>query len=111
MGASQTGLSFTTKPISKQRFRGTSNVWRITVHYRHLKPGGWFEQTEMSVVLKSDDGTVPPGSIFNKWGEVSLAAGDSFGKSLRTVDESRGGLIDAGFQGVTEHRFKLPIGG
>jgi len=63
------------------------------------------------VVLKSDDGTVPPGSIFNKWGEISLAAGDSFGKSLRTADESMPGLIDAGFQGVTQHRFKLPIGG
>jgi hypothetical protein len=82
-----------------------------TVRRRHLKPGGWFEQTEMSVVPKSDDGTVPPGSIFNKWGEISLAAGDSFGKSLRTADESMQGLIDAGFHGVTQHRFKLPIGG
>jgi hypothetical protein len=82
-----------------------------SVRYRHLKPGGWFEQAEMSVVLKSDDGTVLPGSIFHKWGEVSLAAGDAFGKSLRTVDESKQGIIDAGFHEVREHRFKWPIGG
>jgi hypothetical protein len=76
-----------------------------------VKPGGWFEQAEMSVVPKSDDGTVLPGSAFHKWGEVSLAAGDAFGKSLRTVDESKQGLIKAGFQDVREHRFKWPIGG
>ena len=59
---------------------------------------------------KSDDGSVTPGSIFDRWGKVSLEAGDAFGKSLRTVDESKQGLIDAGFQDVTEHRYKLPIG-
>jgi hypothetical protein len=79
--------------------------------YRHLKPGGWFEQAEMSVVPKSDDGTVHPGNIFHKWGEVSLAAGDAFGKSLRCVDEAKQNMINAGFVEVTERRFKWPIGG
>lgn len=69
----------------------------------------------MSVVPKSDDDTVAPGdkpgSIFHKWGEVSLQAGDAFGKSLRTVDEAKQYMIDAGFQNVTETRFKWPIGG
>ncbi|GME28113.1 sam dependent methyltransferase [Neofusicoccum parvum] len=76
-----------------------------------LKPGGWIEQVEMGVVPKSEDGSVAPDSIFAKWGEVSLAAGDAFGKSLRTVDESKQGLVDAGFEGVVEHRFKWPVGG
>lgn len=76
-----------------------------------LKPGGWIEQVEMGLVPKSDDGSVAPDSIFAKWGEVSLAAGDAFGKSLRTVDESKQGLLDAGFVDVTEQRFKWPIGG
>jgi hypothetical protein len=79
--------------------------------HRHLKPGAWFEQAEMSVVPKSDDDTVKPGSIFHKWGEISLAAGDAFGKSLRTIDEAKQNMIDAGFVEVTEHRFKWPIGG
>lgn len=65
----------------------------------------------MGVVPRSDDGSVAPDSIFAKWGEVSLAAGDAFGKSLRTVDESKQGLLDAGFVDVTEQRFKWPIGG
>ena len=59
----------------------------------------------------SDDGTIQPDSIFDKWGKVSLQAGDAFGKSLRRVEENRQGLIDAGFEGVVEHRYKLPITG
>jgi len=79
--------------------------------YKHLKPGGYIEQVEMSVVPKSDDDTVHPDTIFHKWGEVSLQAGDAFGKSLRTVDESKQGIIDAGFTDVVERRYKWPIGG
>lgn len=59
----------------------------------------------------SDDGTVKPDSIFAKWGAVSLEAGDAFGKTLRCWEESRPGLIDAGFDHVTEHKYKIPIGG
>lgn len=77
----------------------------------HLQPGGWFEQLEMSVVPKSDDGTVEPGSIFDKWGKISVELGDKFGKSLRTADEAKAGIEAAGFINVVEHRWKLPIGG
>jgi hypothetical protein len=77
----------------------------------HLQPGGYLEQLEISVVLKSDDGTVTPGSIFDRWGKISLELGDRFGKSLRTADESRAGLEAAGFINVVEHRWKLPVGG
>ncbi|PSN70480.1 S-adenosyl-L-methionine-dependent methyltransferase, partial [Corynespora cassiicola Philippines] len=77
----------------------------------HLQPGGYFEQVEMSVVPKSDDGTIEPGSIFEQWGETSLLLGDKFGKSLRTVDESKAGIEAAGFVNVVEHRWKIPLGG
>ena len=77
----------------------------------HLQPGAYFEQVEMSVVPKSDDGTVEPDSIFDQWGKTSLLLGDKFGKSLRVVDESKGNMEAAGFVDVVEHRWKLPIGG
>jgi hypothetical protein len=77
----------------------------------HLKPGAWIEQVELSVVPKSDDGTIMPGSVFEQWGQVSVAAGEAFGKSLRTVDESKDGLIKAGFVDVVERRYKWPLGG
>ena len=65
----------------------------------------------MSVVPKADDGTVLKDSIFEQWGKISLDLGDKFGKSLRTVDESKGGIEGAGFVNVVEHRWKVPIGG
>ena len=65
----------------------------------------------MGVVPKSEDGTVLPDSIFAKWGTTSLEAGDSFGKTLRIVDEAKGFIAEAGFEDITEHRYKLPIGG
>lgn len=79
--------------------------------FDHLQPGGFIEQLEMSVVPKSDDGTVTPDSIFDKWGKISIELGDKFGKSLRTADESKAGIEEAGFINVVEHRWKLPIGG
>ncbi|KAF3007728.1 hypothetical protein E8E13_009786 [Curvularia kusanoi] len=77
----------------------------------HLQPGAYFEQVEMSVVPKSDDGTVETDSIFDQWGKTSLLLGDKFGKTLRVVDEARGNMEAAGFVDVVEHRWKLPIGG
>lgn len=77
--------------------------------YAHLKPGGYIEQFEQSVVPKSDDGTTN-GTVFDEWGRVSLEAGDAFGKTLRVVDEARSKIIAAGFTEVVERRFKCPIG-
>ncbi|KIW01727.1 uncharacterized protein PV09_06904 [Verruconis gallopava] len=78
--------------------------------FSHLKPGGWIEQVEGSVVPKSDDGTVKPGSPLHKWGELSLKCGDLFGKTLLVVDEAKQNIIDTGFIDVVEHRYKWPIG-
>ena len=65
----------------------------------------------MSVVPKSDDNSVADDSVFADWGRTSLKAGDEFGKTLRIVDNSKRHLIDAGFEGVVEYRWKLPLGG
>ena len=76
---------------------------------RHLKPGGWIEQLEQGVEPKSFDGTTN-GTIFEEWGQISLEAGDAFGKTLRIVNESADHMRAAGFQHVTEQRFAMPLG-
>ena len=58
---------------------------------------------------KSDDGT-SDGTIFERWGNISLEAGDKFGKTLRVADESADYMRKAGLEGGTETRFKVPIG-
>lgn len=65
----------------------------------------------MSVVLKSDDGSVKEGSIFDQWGKVSLEAGDKFGKDLRIHEQIKDYIIDAGFVDVVETVYKWPVGG
>lgn len=76
---------------------------------KHLKPGGWFEETEIGVVPYSDDDTVK-GTALEHWGELSLAAGDGFGKTLRIVDQTKTLMEAAGFVNVTYKKFKWPIG-
>ncbi|EED12417.1 conserved hypothetical protein [Talaromyces stipitatus ATCC 10500] len=66
---------------------------------KHLKPGGYIEQVELSVEPKSEDGSID-GAIFEKWGKVSVQAGEAFGKSLTIV----------GFVDVVEHRIKVLVG-
>lgn len=80
-----------------------------TLFFSCLKPGGYVEQVEMSVIPKSDDGTTD-GTIFEQWGKVSVEAGEKFGKSLQLVDESADNMRKAGFEDVVEKRFKVPIG-
>ena len=70
---------------------------------------GYLEQAEISVVPKSQDGSTD-GTIFEKWGAVSLQAGDAFGKTLRIAEEAKDRMIAAGFVDVVERRYKVPIG-
>ncbi|KAL2819576.1 S-adenosyl-L-methionine-dependent methyltransferase [Aspergillus cavernicola] len=78
--------------------------------FLHTKPNGYIEQVEQSVVPKSDDGSVD-GTIFQEWGQVSLEAGEAFGKSLQIMDKARDRMINAGFVDVVERKFKVPMGG
>lgn len=41
--------------------------------YKNLKPGGWIEQIEVSVMFDSDDNTIPANSAMASWGYVWLS--------------------------------------
>jgi SAM-dependent methyltransferase len=75
----------------------------------HLKPGGWFEETEVGVVPYSDDGSIR-GTTLEEWGELSLTAGERFGRTLRIVDQTRDLMEAAGFSNITYRTFKWPMG-
>lgn len=64
----------------------------------------------MSVVPKSDDGTVNEDNIFGQWGKVSLEAGEQFGKTLKIHELAKGYIENAGFEDVVEKVFRWPIG-
>ena len=75
----------------------------------HLKPGGWFEHTEVGVVPFSDDGSIQ-GTTLEDWGELSVNAGEKFGRTLKIVDQTKGLMEAAGFRNVTYKVFKWPMG-
>ncbi|KAH8744170.1 S-adenosyl-L-methionine-dependent methyltransferase [Hyaloscypha finlandica] len=82
-----------------------------TEAFKHIKPGGWIEQLEMSIEFKSDDGTVTNDHIFSVWSRTFIEAGEMFGKTFRIADLAKGYIIGAGFDEVVEKKFKLPVGG
>ncbi|KAK2767694.1 hypothetical protein FQN54_003852 [Arachnomyces sp. PD_36] len=75
----------------------------------HLKPGGWFEQAEISVVARSDDGSLH-GTSMDMWGPLALKAGEKFGKSFSIAGDMKELMEEAGFVNVTYRTFKWPIG-
>ncbi|KAF2241609.1 S-adenosyl-L-methionine-dependent methyltransferase [Trematosphaeria pertusa] len=79
--------------------------------YAHLLPGGWLHQLEMSIQMKSDDGSLAPDHILSQWSDVFHEAGEKFGKSFRAVYSLRDWVKAAGFEDVHEVWYKLPIGG
>ncbi|TAQ83533.1 hypothetical protein B7494_g8143 [Chlorociboria aeruginascens] len=78
--------------------------------FRHTAPGGWFEQVEISIDFKTDDGTIKPGSPLLKLTELFTEAGEISGQTFRTFEIMKPSLEAAGFVNVVERIFKSPIG-
>jgi hypothetical protein len=78
---------------------------------RNLKPGGWYEQVEYAVRWSADDGSIPEGHVFDRWGDVFEEAGEKMGKTFKILDQQKQFLLGhGGFKNVTEQRYKMPVG-
>ena len=77
----------------------------------HLKPGGWIECQELSVDVKSDDGSLAADGYIRGWCEKEEDAWHKIGLTVKlTGDEIKGWMEKAGFVNVTVRQFRLPIG-
>jgi hypothetical protein len=74
-----------------------------------LKPGAYFEQAEISVVPKSEDGSIN-GTYMDQWGPLALEGGVKFGKPFSIAEDSEQLIKKAGFVNVNYQTFKWPIG-
>jgi len=79
--------------------------------YKHLKPGAWIDQYEISIIFQSDDGSVTPDSALGKFSSIFLEAGEKFGKSLHIAEDMKKYIDDAGFVNTVEKVYKAPIRG
>lgn len=77
---------------------------------RCLKPGGYLEQSEYSAQFTSDDNTLPEDGGIAAWNAIGPECHRVLKRELQVLDGMRQHMVDAGFDGVTEHRFKWPVG-
>jgi hypothetical protein len=81
--------------------------------FRHVRPGGWFEDQEFDIRCHSDVVGGDPTHIYNRWNDTFLEAGEKLGKTFKIGmgTRMRDYLADAGFVNCVERRVRLPIGG
>lgn len=83
---------------------------RLTCKPSHLKPGAWINQMEMSIQFKADDDTCPPDHTMAEWSKLFIETAEKFGKTMQVTDRMKTWITEAGFEEVTEVKFKLPVG-
>lgn len=83
--------------------------------FRVLKPGGYLENLEFTILLRSDDPAIQadPAHIFKQWADVFYQATDRMGKTIRigTEGRMRRHMEEAGFVDIVVNEYKLPCGG
>jgi len=79
--------------------------------YKHLKPGGYIEHIEISIDVKSDDGTIKPDNPLVTLSDFFTTAGRITGQTFRISDYMKQDIQDAGFVSVVEKVYTAPIGG
>lgn len=78
--------------------------------WTHLKPGGWLEFCELDYWPNSDDGTMTPDNAHLRWTYLVTDGLARAGVDLHAALLLKERVIRAGFQNVTEHVIKVPIG-
>jgi len=82
----------------------------LTMHRRHLKPGGWIEIQEFGGMTYCDDGSTPDGYMVQKFLDAATEAFKKFGNDFRIANNLEGRLTAAGFTNISVKKLKVPIG-
>lgn len=77
--------------------------------YKNVRPGGYVELMDAVYPVDCDDGTLSPDSPVYKWNKTLCEAAAISGKRLDEGLRHKKYMIDAGFENVTETRYKWPI--
>jgi len=62
------------------------------------------------VITKCDDGSIPPGSMWETSAELAIECGELFGKTMLIQTQMKDLIVAAGFVDVVEYKFKWPLG-
>ena len=78
--------------------------------FKFTKPGGYAEFQDFELTYYSEDGSMGPERAVAKWASTLLKACDDFGRTPNPGSKLEGWLKDAGYQGVTAQKYRIPIG-
>ncbi|OAA65255.1 methyltransferase domain-containing protein [Niveomyces insectorum RCEF 264] len=76
--------------------------------YAHLAPGGFVELFEGPMLFEAVDGSLA-GTALQAWNDGMLAGVRRLGRDPLAALQLRANLVDAGFVGIAERRYALPI--
>jgi hypothetical protein len=105
------GQSFSTRQCGTHLWLLPLSRALLIVDFSTLKPGGHIEIVEMHVIPTSYDNSLPKDSQILAFYDVLSEVGKGVGIDLAVAQKFHGMLEKAGFEGVTETVFDLPIGG
>ncbi|KAJ5556760.1 hypothetical protein N7494_000675 [Penicillium frequentans] len=78
--------------------------------YDALEPGGWIEQMEFDVRVRSDDGSLKKEHQLWGWGDMFIRCAERAGRALNTHETMRRAIEKAGFVDMHEEKNKIPLG-
>ncbi|KAL2196875.1 S-adenosyl-L-methionine-dependent methyltransferase [Corynascus similis CBS 632.67] len=78
--------------------------------YENLNPGGYAEFQDFNLTYYSEDGSLTEEHALRQWIKTLTGAADSLGRDSNPGSKLEGWARDAGFQGVTARRYRVPIG-
>jgi hypothetical protein len=105
------GQSFSTRQCGTHSWLLPLSRALLILDFSALKPGGHIEIVEMHVIPTSYDNSLPKNSQIQAFYDVLSEVGEGIGIDLAAAQKFHGMLEKAGFEGVTETVFDLPIGG
>ena len=77
--------------------------------YQTLNPGGWLEMQEYQTWLFSDDNTMENAVWIREWSTGTDEASTKFGRRLRTAQDMKKWMEEAGFLDVHEEIYKVRL--
>ncbi|KAI9821132.1 MAG: hypothetical protein M1827_003866 [Pycnora praestabilis] len=81
-----------------------------SVSDRHLRPGGYIEQVEISPFVQLDPSSLANDPVLHGMRILITEAGRRFGKTFEVEAKMKEWIEEAGFVDVVEKRYKWPIG-
>lgn len=90
----------------------TAEEWKTLYQqaFDNLTPGGWLEHIEPSILMKSDDGSLPADSNLAAFGPLMSSICDSLGKSANIHASLSDLASSVGFTNIELRSYKMPLG-